>query len=144
MPKFALLVRATALSESGQLPPDMGTLLTKMTEYNTLLIDSGVLVAGDGFQRSSFGARVHFSSTSPPTVSKGPFELGSLVSGYWIIKAANLDEAVEWARKIPFATDDGVVEVRQVSGPEDFGEHMTEELKAKDDELREKLEKQEE
>ncbi|KAK4443374.1 hypothetical protein QBC34DRAFT_417199 [Podospora aff. communis PSN243] len=143
MPKFALLVRATALSESGKLPPDASTLLTKMTAYNALLLDSGVLLAGDGLTASSRGARVYFSS-SPPTVKKGPFDLDTLVSGYWMIQAKDLDEAIEWAKRIPFGTDDGVVEVRPVTGPEDFGEHMTEELKAKDEELRVRLEKQQE
>ncbi|KAK0634186.1 hypothetical protein B0T14DRAFT_561701 [Immersiella caudata] len=142
MPKFALLVRATAFSESGKLPPDASTLLTKMTEYNTLLLDSGVLLSGDGLSASSRGARVYFSSTAAPTVKKGPFDVDTLVSGYWMIKAKDLDEAVEWARKIPFATDDGIVEVRPVTGPEDFGEHMTDELKAKAEELRVRLEKQ--
>jgi len=139
MPKFAMLVRATAVSESGTFPPDMTKLLEDMAAYNATLVDAGVLVAGDGFLPSSKGARVHFSSRIAPTVTHGPFEPSSLVSGYWIIKAADLDEAISWAKKVPFKTDESVVEVRQVAGEEDFGDSMTDELKEKDAAMRKKL-----
>ncbi|GAB1313427.1 hypothetical protein MFIFM68171_03637 [Madurella fahalii] len=139
MPKFAMLVRATADAESGELPHDMTKLLEDMLAYNASLIDAGALIHADGFLPSSKGARVQFSSTAAPTVTYGPFDAPSLVSGYWIINTANLDEAISWAKKVPFKTDDAVVEVRQIAGADDFGDKMTDELKAKEATMKEKL-----
>ena len=50
-----------------------------------------------------------------------------------------MDEAVEWLKKAPF--DGGTeIELRPIFEMEDFGEHMSPEAKAKEDELRKKLE----
>lgn len=120
MPKFAMFVRATAATESGKPPPDFPALLERMTAYNDALTKAGVMLDANGLLPSSRGARVQFSSGGETTVTNGPFEPASLVSGYWIIQTESLEEAVAWARKVPFTTDDSVVEVRQISSPEDF------------------------
>ena len=83
------------------------------------------------------GARVTFSDTEPQ-VQNGPFQLENLVAGFWILKLDNLDEAIAWAKKVPFKT--GSVEVRKVAGPEDFSAEFNEELKAKKEELKRKAE----
>jgi hypothetical protein len=94
-------------------------LLVEMGKFNQSLITAGVLLAGEGLQPSRFGARVQFAKDKPPAVKDGPFtEAKELVGGFWIIKANNLAEACEWARKIPF--EGGEVEVRRVSETEDF------------------------
>ncbi|KAK3364634.1 hypothetical protein B0T25DRAFT_70133 [Lasiosphaeria hispida] len=138
MPKFALFVRATPASESDTLPPNLAAELEEMAAFNSTMADAGVLLVADGFLPSSRGARVHFSSTphAEPTVTHGPFEVSSLVSGYWIIEVKDLEEAVAWATKVPFRTDDAVVEVRRVAGAEDFGELMTEEVRKVEEGLR--------
>jgi hypothetical protein len=142
MPKFGLFVRATATSESGQFPPDSEELFKAMGAFNNSLVEAGALIDADGFLPTSRGgARVHFTSKpgAEPAVTRGPFDPASLVSGYWIIKAASLDEAISWAKKVPFKADDAVVEVRQVAGEEDFGDFLTEDLKKQRDKLLGKL-----
>ncbi|KAJ9613369.1 hypothetical protein H2200_003311 [Cladophialophora chaetospira] len=125
MPKFAVLVHASKDSESGQMPTSQE--FEEMDAFNKKYIDSGALLHANGFLASSKGARVLFSKDSAPTIKYGPFELENLVSGYWILKLDSMDEAIEFAQGVPFK--DGSVEVRQVAGPEDFAEVLTEEQK---------------
>jgi hypothetical protein len=117
--------------------------MTAMLAFNTSMVDAGILVSGEGLLPSSKGARVQFSSGSDTTVTNGPFEAGSLISGFWVIKAKDLDEAVAWARKAPFgqfASNDGqVLEVRQITSADDFGDLMTDELKKGEEELRKRV-----
>ncbi|KAK5651809.1 hypothetical protein OQA88_11677 [Cercophora sp. LCS_1] len=137
MPKFALLVRATLQTESRTPTSATPALLEAMLAYNTSLVDAGVLLSGDGFLPSSKGARVHFSSNETPRVEHGPFDVSSLVSGYWVLKVKDLEEALEWAKKVPFGEGD-VVEVRQIAGEDDF--EMTDGMKEKEEELRKRIE----
>lgn len=113
MPKFTVFIRATADSESGRVPTTAE--FSEMMEFNQKLNDAGVLLGGEGLLDSSKGARVTFSSdpaTKPPTTSKGPYpNLNELVAGYWIIKAADLDEAIGWVKQAPFKEEGLVVEV---------------------------------
>jgi hypothetical protein len=97
-----------------------------MTVFNKPYIESAVIVHADGFRPSKEGARVHFKDGTP-TVQDGPFGFDNLVAGYWIIKAASLEEALDFAKKVPFK--DGAVEVRRIQGIEDFGENLSEEMK---------------
>jgi hypothetical protein len=123
--RFMILVKASRESEAGVLP---GTeLLAEMGRFNEELVNAGVLLAGDGLQPSSKGARVRFSGTKR-TVIGGPFaEAEKLVAGYWIWKLESREEAVEWLKRAPFK--DGEVEVRQIFEAEDFGEQFTPELR---------------
>ena len=57
--RFMILVKATKTSEAGVLPDEK--LLTEMGKYNEELVKAGVLLAGEGLQPSSKGARVQFS-----------------------------------------------------------------------------------
>jgi hypothetical protein len=88
--------------------------------YNEELVRAGVLLAGDGLQPSAKGARVRYAGATR-TVIDGPFtDARDLVAGYWMIQVRSKEEALEWAKRIPF--EDGEVEVRQVFELEDFGE----------------------
>ena len=98
-----------------------------MGKFNEELVKSGVLLAADGLRPSSKGARVRFSN-SKPTVTDGPFtETKELIAGYWIIQVKSREEAIEWARRVPFVN--GEIEVRKAFEAEDFapsdptGEH---------------------
>jgi hypothetical protein len=113
--RFMLMVKASDLSESGALPgPE---LLAAMDAYNNEMLRAGVLLAADGLQASSKGARVRFSG-GKTTVIDGPFtETKELIAGFWLIQVKSLDEAVEWARRCPAPMGDGVdaeIEIRQV------------------------------
>jgi hypothetical protein len=84
-----------------------------MMKYNDELTKAGVLLALDGLQPSSKGARVVFSG-GKPSVTDGPFtEAKEVIGGYWLIEVKSKDEAVQWAMRCP-AEDGDVIEVRQV------------------------------
>lgn len=114
--RFMMLVKADKNSEAGAMPDEK--ILAEMGKYNEQLIKAGVMLAGDGLQPSSKGARVRFSG-GKPTVTDGPFaETKELLAGYWMIQVKSKQEALEWAKKIPF--QDGEIEVRQLFELEDF------------------------
>src|SRR6185369_11762159 len=103
-------------SEAGVLPSEQE--LAEMAKFNEQMVKAGVMLAGDGLMASSKGARVQFSGGKPRVID-GPFaEAKELIAGYWIIQAKSKEEAVEWARRVPFV--DGEIEVRQVFELDDF------------------------
>jgi hypothetical protein len=90
-----------------------------MMKYNESLQKAGVLLALDGLHPPSMGARVAFSG-GKPTVTDGPFaEVKEVLGGYWMIQARSKEEAIEWAKRCP-ASDNEVIEVRQVQEFADF------------------------
>ncbi|HTU95192.1 MAG TPA: YciI family protein [Solirubrobacteraceae bacterium] len=90
-----------------------------MGKYNDELTKAGVLLALDGLQPPTRGARVSFAG-GKPSVTDGPFtEAKELIGGYWLIQARSKEEAVEWASRCP-ASDGDIIEVRQVYDPSDF------------------------
>ena len=130
--RFMLIVKADKDSEAGVLPSR--ELLTEMGKYNEELVKAGVMLAGEGLQASSKGARVIFAGGTR-TVVDGPFaETKELVAGFWLIQAKSRDEAIEWVKRAPFR--DGVVEIRQVFEAEDFGPALTPELREAEERLR--------
>src|SRR4030095_5388670 len=115
--RFMVLVKATKDSEAGVLPSEK--LLSEMGKFNEELVKAGVMLAGEGLQPSSKGARVKFSG-GKPTVTDGPFaETKELIAGFWMWKVKSKQEAIEWLKRAPF--DDEQVEIRQVFEAEDFG-----------------------
>ena len=119
--RFMVMVKATKGSEAGDLPTQ--ELMTAMGNFNQELVDAGVLLAGEGLQASSKGARVRFSGPNR-TVIDGPFsETKELVAGFWLWKCDSLAEAIEWVKKCPNPMyEDSDIEIRQVFEMEDFGE----------------------
>ena len=114
--RFMMLVKASKETEAGVMPEEKD--LANMATYNEEMLKAGVMLAGDGLHPSSKGARVRFSG-GKPTVIDGPFtEAKELIAGYWMIQVKSRDEALEWARRVPF--DDGEIELRQVFELEDF------------------------
>jgi hypothetical protein len=90
-----------------------------MMKYNEELQKAGVLVALDGLHPPSAGARITFSG-GKPTVTDGPFaETKEVLGGYWMIRVNSRAEAIEWAKRCP-ASDNEIIEVRQVQEFEDF------------------------
>ncbi len=128
MMRFMVLVKATEESEAGVLPDER--LLTEMTRYNEELVRAGVLLAGDGLQPSSKGARVRFSGTQR-TVLDGPFtETKELIAGYWLFQVKSLEECIEWVKRCPNPMQtDSEIEIRQVFEATDFGDAFTPEAR---------------
>src|SRR5713101_3738752 len=90
-----------------------------MMKYNESLQKAGVLLALDGLHPPSMGARVSFSG-GKPRVTDGPFtEAKEVLGGYWMIQVKSKEEAIEWASRCP-ASDNEVIEVRQVQEFSDF------------------------
>jgi hypothetical protein len=111
-----MLVKATKESEAGGLPDEK--ILSEMGKYNEELMQAGALLAGEGLQASSKGARIRCAG-GKITVTDGPFaETKDLVAGFWLIQAESKQAAIEWARRVPF--QDGEVEVRPLFELEDF------------------------
>src|ERR1700756_4591970 len=97
--RFMGIVKANKDSEAGVLPDEK--MLTEMGKFNEELAKAGVLVAAEGLQASSKGARVRFSGAKR-TVVDGPFtESKELVAGFWIFKVNSLQEAVDWVKRCP-------------------------------------------
>ncbi|MGQ0647832.1 MAG: YciI family protein [Gemmatimonadaceae bacterium] len=134
--RFMILVKADKDSEAGVLPDEK--LLADMTRYNEELVKAGVMLAGEGLQPSSKGARVRFSGTTR-TVVDGPFsETKELIAGYWIFQCKSKEEAIEWVKRCPNPMlGDSEVEIRQVFEASDFGEAFTPELQQREERMRE-------
>jgi hypothetical protein len=131
--RFMILVKADKTSEAGGLPDEK--MLTEMGKFNMELEKAGVMLAGEGLQASSKGARVKFSGTKR-TVVDGPFtEAKELIAGFWIWEVKSKDEAIAWLKRAPF--DGGTeVEIRQVFEPEDFGPALKPEFLAQEKRVR--------
>jgi hypothetical protein len=128
-----VIVKANKQSEAGVLPDQK--ILAEMGKYNDELVKAGVMLAGEGLQASSKGARVRFEGPSKRTVIDGPFtEAKELIAGFWLWQVKSKEEALEWLKRAPF--QEGEVELRQVFETEDFGESMTPEMRAQEERLR--------
>jgi len=133
--KVAVLVKATKESEGGVMPTP--ELLTAMGEFNESLVKAGILLAGEGLKPSRYGKRVRFSGKQR-TVTDGPFtETKELVAGFWLWQVHSIEEAVEWVKRCPNPMlSDSDIEIRPVFQMEDFGENLTPQAKAQEENLR--------
>ncbi|MEO8910140.1 MAG: YciI family protein [Gemmatimonadaceae bacterium] len=137
--RFMVMVKATKESEAGVLPNEK--LLAEMGKYNEELVKAGVMLAGEGLQPSSKGARVKFSG-SKRTVIDGPFaETKELVAGFWLFQVKSLEEAIEWVKRCPnpMPNSDSEIEIRQIFESEDFGAEFTPELREQEERLRKQV-----
>ena len=137
--RFMMLVKASKESEAGMLPSQ--ELIAAMGQFNEEMVKAGVLIAGEGLQASSKGARITYSG-SKRSVTDGPFaETKELLAGFWIIDVKSKADAIAWASRVPF-TDGEVVEVRQVFEASDFpSDVMPPEEAAREERLRDELQR---
>ena len=138
--RFMIIVKATKESEAGVMPSER--LLADMGKFNEELAKAGVLLAGEGLQPSSKGARVKFSGKKR-TVVDGPFaETKELIAGYWLWQVKSMAEAIEWAKRCPNPTgDESELEIRPLFEASDFGAELTPELREQEERLRAQAEK---
>src|SRR6478752_4952852 len=138
--KFMVMVRATPDSEAGKMPDRK--LIEAMMKFNEELVNAGVMLAGEGLQPSSKGARLKFSADGKRTLVDGPFaETKELVAGFWLWQVKSREEALRWLERCPapFNGQPCEVELRQIFETEDFGAEITPELRAQEERLREKV-----
>ncbi|SIO59334.1 Uncharacterized conserved protein [Singulisphaera sp. GP187] len=137
--RFMIIRKADKQTEAGVLPSE--ELLTAMVKYNEELVKAGVMLAGEGLQPSSKGARIKFSG-GKPTVVDGPFaETKELIAGFTMIEVKSKEEALEWVKRWPALDGDGAVELelRQVFEASDFGAEFTPELREAEERMRDQL-----
>src|SRR6201984_259926 len=120
--RVMVIVKANKDSEAGKLPDT--NELAEMGKYNEELVKAGIMLAGEGLQASSKGARVRFEG-SKRTVIDGPFtETKELIAGFWLWQVKSKEEAIEWLKRAPF--DGGPeVEIRPVFEAEELGATCT-------------------
>ena len=138
--RFMVIVKATKDSEAGVMPSQQ--LLTEMGKFNEELVKAGVMLAGEGLQPSSKGARVRFSGKQR-TVIDGPFaETKELIAGFWLWQVKSKTEAIEWVKRCPNPSPgmEAEIEIRQVFEAEDFGAEFTPELRGQEERLRAQVE----
>lgn len=117
--KFMVIVKATPETEAGQIADT--ALFEAMGKFNEAMIDAGILVAGEGLQASSKGARIRYSK-GRYEVTDGPFaETKELIAGFWIVNVKDKAECVEWFRRYPF-TEGEEIEIRRVWEASDWEE----------------------
>lgn len=117
--RFMAIVKANKESEAGVMPSK--ELLAAMGKFNEEMVKAGVLLAGEGLQASSKGARVRFSG-SKRTVIDGPFaETKELIAGFWLLQVKSKEEAIEWIKRSPAPFEgESEIEIRQVFEASDF------------------------
>lgn len=137
--RVIVMIKANERSEAGIMPSER--LFAEMGKYNEELVKAGVMLAGEGLHPSSKGARVKFAG-GKLTVTDGPFtEAKELIAGFWLWQVKSLDEAIEWAKRIPNPdNEEGEVEIRQVFEMEDLGAEFTPELREQEARLRAEIE----
>jgi hypothetical protein len=133
--RFLVMVKADKNTEAGVMPSEK--LLAEMGKYNEELAKAGVLLAAEGLQPSSKGARVKFSGEKR-TVIDGPFtEAKELIAGFWLIQVKSKEEAIEWVKRCPNPMEgESEIEIRQVFEADDFGPEFTPELREQEECLR--------
>jgi hypothetical protein len=133
--RFMVMIKATRDSEAGVLPDEK--MLAAMGKFNEELINAGVLIAGEGLQASSKGARVRFSGEQR-IVTDGPFaETKELIAGFWLWQCKSKEEAIAWVKRCPNPTGaEGEVEIRQVFEIADFGDAATPQIREQEERLR--------
>ena len=139
--RFMVMVKATKDSEAGVLPDEK--ILAEMGKFNETLMKAGALLAAEGLQASSKGARVRYAN-GKCKVTDGPFaEAKELVAGFWLIQVKSKDEAIEWVKRCPAPMGEDVeseIEIRQVYEASDFPEEIFSATDAaREQELRDQL-----
>ena len=128
--RVMMIVKANEDSEKGIMPDP--EVFEAMGKYNDELIKAGKMLAGEGLHPSSKGARIRFGEGGTSTVIDGPFaEAKELIAGFWIIQVDSWEEALDWAKRVPFGPGEEL-EVRPVFEASDFADVMSPEDIAKE------------
>ena len=124
--RFMVIVPANQESEAGVLPDEK--IFAEMGKFNDEMVKAGIMLAAEGLQPTSKGARLKYTG-GKVTVTDGPFtESKELIAGFWLIQVKSKEEAIAWMKRAPFGG--GVeIELRQVYEADDLGPGYTEKLR---------------
>ena len=118
-----LMVKSNADTEAGKVPSM--ELVEAMGKFNEEMVKAGVLLAAEGLQASSKGAKIKFAPAQKPVAVDGPFtETKELIAGFWLIQVKSKEEAIAWALRSPAPhgrDEPAEIEIRRVYDPSDFG-----------------------
>ncbi|MFC4604160.1 YciI family protein [Rhodococcus kronopolitis] len=118
--KFMLIMRATDEAFAGLVNTDLDEMLESVGRFNDELIRAGVLVAAEGLDDAAGGVVVDYSS-DPPVVTDGPYgETKELFGGFYILDVASMEEAIEWAKRVPASGPGFKTEIRRVPSIDEF------------------------
>jgi hypothetical protein len=135
------LIKADPSAE-GQAEPPAG-IIEEMTAYNEQLNEAGVLLAADGFLPTAVDSfRITYGATeADAAVTPGPFDIAAEthVCGFWIVRTKDAEEAVAWAKRVPFRQ--GELVVRRLADSADFGDLLSEDVKNREAKLAEDMAK---
>lgn len=139
--RFLVMNKSTEENEAG-VPPSKEVVegVGRLMEESAR---EGVLLAAEGVQPSSMGARLSFSG-GKRTVTDGPFaEVKELIAGFVVIQVESKEVAIEWAARLAGVLGDDVeIEVRQIVELSDFlPENAPPRARSRDQALRERLER---
>lgn len=141
--RVLVIIKANAESEAGIMPSEQ--LLNAMGKFNEELVNAGVMLEGEGLHPSSKAKRIKFSG-GQRLITDGPFaETREQIAGFWIWKVNSMEEALEWAKRIPTDPErpdmEAEIDLRPIFEAEDFGPELTPELRKLEERLRTKAEK---
>ena len=119
MAKYMLIMRSTDESLEQFKDVELSEIITTMGRYNDELIRAGVLLAAEGLDDPKSGVVVDFTGETP-VVTEGPYgETKELFNGYYILDVASVQEAIEWAKRMPL-TAGSKTEIRRVPSMDEF------------------------
>src|SRR5689334_7368170 len=141
--RVMVIIKGNAESEAGIMPSE--ALLNAMGKFNEELVNAGVMLAGEGLHPSAKAKRVKFSG-GRRIITDGPFaETRELIAGFWIWKVNSMEEALEWAKRIPDDPErpdmEGEIDIRPLFEAEDFGPELTPEIRKLEERRRTKAER---
>ncbi len=100
-------------------PEEMKAVMDRWDAYSKEAVEKGAFLAGEGLQPSETASTVKIAD-GKAEVTDGPFaESKEQLGGFYLLEVNDLDEALEYAKKIPF--QNGSVEVRPVMDYSEFG-----------------------
>src|SRR5712692_7845543 len=119
--RFMVIVKASTDSEAGVLPSK--ELIAAMGKFNEELVKAGGMLAAEGLQPSSKGARVRFPGWKRTLIEVPFLETKELVAGFWLIQVKSKEEAIERVKRCPNPMgpgQDAEIEIRQLFEAADF------------------------
>ena len=112
--KYLLALIGDETRFADRSPEQQAEVMKAWDDYTRATIEAGVHLGGEGLQPSSTATTVQLQESGEPIVSDGPFaETKEQLGGFYLLDCKNLDEAIEWAAKVP-VPDDEPVEIRPV------------------------------
>ena len=140
--KVLVMIKGDGADEDKVTPTD--EMFAEMNVYNEQLVNAGIMLAGEGLQPSSKGAKVVWDTSGEVSVVDGPFvESKEIIAGYWVWQVSSLDEAVEWAKRCPSTPEmRSELEIRPYFEMEDFAKVVSPEILAKEQALVDRVKEQ--